>query len=194
MPSWYWSPDSPQDFSVHPRPLCGWINCESGTLFAWQGLHILHWHGHQNWPASGHEEGNLPRFFIFKVPSHVEVEAFVELSDVDYEVILSLCGGLEDLWIFHLDNVMDNCIPLIKCLSLRHLCVSSDQFSVLSSGSRVFSCWTHLSLGNKIEDIESTVVALITLPKLTHLSLDNYTLIQNTGIIPASVCGDFPPK
>ncbi|KAF7369484.1 hypothetical protein MVEN_00278100 [Mycena venus] len=95
-----------------------------------------------------------------------------------YEMILSLCGGLEDLWIFNWEDVVNTWIPLIECLPLRRLGVLSNLFFMLSPASGVFSRLTHLHLGDKIKNTESTVTTLITLPRLTHLSLDDHIFVH----------------
>ncbi|KAF7369485.1 hypothetical protein MVEN_00278200 [Mycena venus] len=101
-----------------------------------------------------------------------------DASDVDYETVLSVCGGLEDLWFLNLDNVEDAWIPLIECLPLRRLCAPSGLCSMLSPASGVFSRLTHLYLRDQIQDAELSVAALIALPTLSHLALDDHTFVH----------------
>jgi hypothetical protein len=98
-------------------------------------------------------------------------------SDV-CEMILSPCSGVEDLCLPKSSVVECAWIPLIECLPLRRLCAYYHLFAMLSPANRIFSRLTHLCLMGKIKDTKSTATALIALPKLTHLSLDDRTFVH----------------
>lgn len=98
-----------------------------------------------------------------------------------YEYILSICSGVEDLWINY--DLCEIVISVIEALQLKHLHAHALPFlHTLTPIHVFFSRITHLELMDTREDWE-TWSELYLLPQLTHLSFNDAAF--------APLCGEL---
>ncbi|KAJ6564429.1 hypothetical protein B0H19DRAFT_78366 [Mycena capillaripes] len=95
------------------------------------------------------------------------------------EAILSVCTGVENLSI---SDVQNTWIPLLESYRLKHLYISCllPILRALPPTHQFFARLTHIELGGCVEDPDATSAALVTLPRLTHLSFchPNFVLMS----------------
>ncbi|KAJ6452823.1 hypothetical protein C8R45DRAFT_638733 [Mycena sanguinolenta] len=100
----------------------------------------------------------------------------------ELESILSVCTGVEDLWIDDMDNAF---IPLIHSFPLKRLCVAFDNIPAPSQTLPMFSCLTHLHLRAHYGNDEPSILAFVeALPKLTHLGFTHLSWIGGRIYLP----------
>ncbi|KAJ7834200.1 hypothetical protein B0H14DRAFT_1158370 [Mycena olivaceomarginata] len=111
----------------------------------------------------------LPTFFHNSV-RHLMLYAL----GAEVETFLTMCTGVEDLYIF-IHGSLDTILPLLESLPLNRFYTPCDSMS--PSPLLSFTRLTGLNLGTELGDEEATSAALAALPKLTHLAFDNEGLL-----------------